>query len=298
MKRIVFALITIMLLPVSFYAFAGEKSAVKVIGGFKNPESIAYNKAEKVLYMSEFGSGLKPTEKDGAGSIRKLSLKGETLEEKFLPDPKTKIVLNKPKGIAVKGDKLWVTDIDVLWEFNLDTKEGKKINLEGAQFLNDVIVRDNTLYVSDTQGDQIYQIEPADFLVRSHRPKIKVIAKGKGLSPNGLCGEKGNIFVAGYDFSGSDKGLYSVSSKEEIKELLPPFGKLDGIAHTKDGKTIFFSDWKTKSLYKMKIGGKPEAVATGFEGPADFALWEDDESFHIAIPDLAKSEMRLIDITK
>lgn len=297
MRRMLSVLIGFMLF-VSFNAFAGEKSAVKVISGFKNPESIAYNKAEKVLYMSEFGSGLKPTEKDGAGYIRKLSLKGETLEERFLPDPKTKMVLNKPKGIAVKGDKLWVTDIDVLWEFNLDTKEGKKVSLEGAQFLNDVMVRDNTLYVSDTQGDQIYQIEPADFLVKSHRPKIKVIAKGKGLFPNGLCGEKGNIFAAGYDFGGSDRGLYSVSSKEEVKVLLPPFGQLDGIAHTKDGKYIFFSDWKTKTLYKMKIGGKPEAVATGFEGPADFALWEDDEGFHIAIPDLAKSEMRLIDISK
>ncbi len=293
MRRMIIVLISLMLF-VSFNAFAAEK----VITGFKNPESVAYNKAEKVLYMSEFGSGLKPAEKDGAGSIRKLSLKGETIEEKFLPDPKTKIVLNKPKGIAVKGDKLWVTDIDVLWEFNLDTKEGKKINLEGAQFLNDVMVRDNTLYVSDTQGDQIYQIEPADFLIKSHRPKIKVIAKGKGLFPNGLCGEKGNIFVAGNDFGGSDRGLYSVSSKEEIKVLLSPFGQLDGIAHTKDGKSIFFSDWKSKTLYKMKIGGKPEAVATGFEGPADFALWEDDESFHIAIPDLAKSEMRLIDIKK
>ena len=77
-EKVLFTLITIMLLPVSFYAFAGEKSAVKVISGFKNPESIAYNKAErKVLYMSEFGSGLKPTEKDGAGSIRKLSLKAK-----------------------------------------------------------------------------------------------------------------------------------------------------------------------------------------------------------------------------
>ncbi|MFZ3064677.1 MAG: hypothetical protein WA277_05275 [Nitrospirota bacterium] len=298
MKRILFALITIMLLSVSFYAFAEEKAAEKIITGFKNPESIAYNKAEKVLYMSEFGSGLKPTEKDGAGSIRKLSLKGETIEERFLPDPKTKMVLNKPKGIAVKADKLWVTDIDVLWEFNLDTKEGKKISLEGAQFLNDVIIRDNTLYVSDTQGDQIFQIEPADYLSKSHRPTIKVIAKGKGLSPNGLCGEKGNLYVAGYDFGGSDRGLYSVSAKEDVKTLLPPFGQLDGIAHTKDGKYIFFSDWKTKSLYKMKIGGKPEAVATGFEGPADFALWEDDKGIHIAIPDLAKSEMRLIDISK
>ncbi len=294
MKKIVLFVISMMVLFFSTNLFAEEK----IIGGFKNPESIAYDPVNKVLYMSEFGSGLKPTEKDGAGYIRKLSLKGETLEERFLPDPKTKIVLNKPKGIAVKADKLWVTDIDVVWEFDLETKEGKKLSLQGAQFLNDVIVRDGTLYVSDTQGDQIFQIEPADYLSRSHRPAIKVIAKGKGLSPNGLCGEKGNLFVAGYDFGGGDRGLYSVSSKGEVKELLPPFGQLDGIAHTKDGKTIFFSDWKTKTLYKMKDKGKPEAVATGFEGPADFALWEDDKGIHIAIPDLAKSEMRLIDISK
>ena len=298
MKRIVLFLICMILSFAAVVVIAEENKNEKIIGGFKNPEFIAYDKITKVLYMSEFGSGLKPTEKDGAGYIRKLSLKGETLEEKFLPDPKTKIVLNKPKGIVVKADRLWVTDIDVVWEFDLETKEGKKLSLQGAQFLNDVIVRDGTLYVSDTQGDQIFQIEPADYLSRSHRPAIKVIAKGKGLSPNGLCGEKGNLFVAGYDFGGGERGISSVSPKGEVKELLPPFGQLDGIAHTKDGKNIFFSDWKSKTLYKMKIKEKPEAVATGFEGPADFALWEDDKGIHIVIPDLAKSEMRLIDILR
>ena len=295
MRKIVFILINLMLF-LSISAFAEEK----IIGGFKNPESIAYDPVSKVLYMSEFGSGLKPTEKDGAGSIRKLSIKGETLEERFLPDPKTKIVLNKPKGIAVKGDKLWVTDIDIVWEFNTKTKEGKKISLEGAKFLNDLVEVDGVLYVSDTEGDQIYKITPSDWLSKSHRPEIKIIAKGKGLSPNGLCFDikEGNLLVAGYDFGGGERGISSVSPKGEVKELLPPFGQLDGIAHTKDGKNIFFSDWKSKTLYKMKIKEKPEAVATGFEGPADFALWEDDKGIHIVIPDLAKSEMRLIDILR
>src|SRR3546814_7192448 len=70
--------------------------------------SVAYDAAAGVLYVSEFGSALKPTEKDGQGRISKVALDGKVLEERFLPPAGQ--TLDKPKGIWVAGNRLWVTE--------------------------------------------------------------------------------------------------------------------------------------------------------------------------------------------
>lgn len=98
--------------------------------GFKFPESVAFDGAAKVLYVSQFGSELKPTQKDAKGYISKVALDGSILEEKFLPAAGH--TLNKPKGIWVAGDRLWVTDIDAVWVFDINSKEGRKIDLPGS----------------------------------------------------------------------------------------------------------------------------------------------------------------------
>jgi hypothetical protein len=81
-------------------------------------------------------------------------LTGDVLEEQFLPSPGA--VLNKPKGIWVHGSRLWVTDIDAVWVFDLKTRRGRKTLLLGAKFANDPIVVNNVLYVSDTGGRQTF----------------------------------------------------------------------------------------------------------------------------------------------
>ena len=89
------------------------------VTGFAFPESVGCDADGKALYVSEFGSELKPTEKDGQGRISKVSLDGKVLEERFLPAAGQ--TLNKPKGIWVAGSRLWVTDIDSLWVFDTGT---------------------------------------------------------------------------------------------------------------------------------------------------------------------------------
>ena len=99
--------------------------------------------AHNVLYVSQFVSALKPTRKDGMGRISKVALDGRVIEERFLP-PKG-VILNKPKGIWVQGNRLWVTDIDVVWEFDLKTKRGRKVALPGVKFANDPTVMGKAL---------------------------------------------------------------------------------------------------------------------------------------------------------
>ena len=87
-------------------AFGQEGKGLRAVSdqtvrGFAFPESVAYDPKAKVLYMGQFGSELKPAEKDGKGKISKLSLDGKVLEDRFLPAPGE--TLHKPKGIWVRG---------------------------------------------------------------------------------------------------------------------------------------------------------------------------------------------------
>ena len=75
----------------------GNVVSDKTIKGFVHPESTAYDPKEKVLFVGQFGSVLKPLLKDGKGKISKVSLTGQVLEEQYLPAAGD--VLNKPKGI-------------------------------------------------------------------------------------------------------------------------------------------------------------------------------------------------------
>ena len=127
---------------------AAQMMAVKVMSektvtGFPFPESVGCDVAHNVLYVSQFVSALKPTQKDGMGRISKVALDGRVIEERFLP-PKG-VILNKPKGIWVQGNRLWVTDIDVVWEFDLKTKRGRKVALPGVKFANDPTVMGKAL---------------------------------------------------------------------------------------------------------------------------------------------------------
>jgi flavin-binding protein dodecin len=122
---IVWAWVTVMQTGNFPAAAAADMSNLRVVseqaaGGFAFPESVAYDPDAKVLYVSQFGgTEPKPAEKDGKGKISKVSVSGKILEEQFLPTPGE--TLNKHKGIWVKGDMLWVTDIDVVWVFVLKT---------------------------------------------------------------------------------------------------------------------------------------------------------------------------------
>jgi hypothetical protein len=263
------------------------------ITGFVHPESVAYDPLSKVLYVGQFGSVLNPTLKDGKGRISKVALTGEILEERFLPARGG--VLNKPKGIWVDGARLWVTDIDAVWVFDLKGRRGRKAVLPGAKFANDPAVKDNVLFVSDSECRQIYRVAPADFLENKGEPSVTVWSADLSFGPNGLYPARdGSLLVVGYDMAGRrDQGIYSVDSSGKAKALSPDLGRLDGVAQQDDG-TLLVTDWKSKSLFKWTPDIGKKTLVTGFEGPADFCVIPEDHGILVVVPDLVKSELRLI----
>lgn len=265
----------------------------QTVTGFAFPESVAYDPSAKVLYVSQFGgTEPKPAEKDGKGKISKVSLSGKILEEQFLPTPGE--ILNKPKGIWIRGNRLWVTDIDVVWIFDLKTRKGRKLELPGIKFANDPAVKGNALYVSDNRADQLYRVEPADFLNAKSDPKVTLVFSGKSVNPNGLYPAKdGSLLMVGFMSDKEARGIYSFGAKGEVKALSKAIGRLDGLYQMKDG-TILATDWNSGSLFRWSPKTGMETLASGFKGPADFCVVPEAKGLMVVVPDLVKSELRMI----
>jgi len=267
----------------------------QTVKGFAFPESVTYDPQARVLYVSEFGSELKPAEKDGKGRISRVSLTGEVLDKQFLPAAGD--VLNKPKGSWVVGNRLWVTDIDVVWVFDLKTRRGKKLALPGIQFANDLAVMGNALYVSDNRADQLYRVEPADFLEMSGEPKVTRVFQGKSINPNGIYPAKdGSLLMVGFMSAEQQRGIYSMSAGGEIKTLAAAVGRLDGLYEMDDG-TLLITEWNSGALLRWSVKGT-ETLAKSFKGPADFCVVPEANGFLVVVPDLVQSELRLVRLAK
>lgn len=182
--RIVFLLCLIVGLSLGCVQSHMYKQIWDVCHDCENPESVYYDTANDILFVSNVaGEGDK---KDGKGWISKLKTNGEVIKSKWVEG------LNAPKGMRSFKDNLWVSDIDEV--LSIDMKTGKimnRIKIEKALFLNDVAVdTGGTVYVSDTLASRIYQIQGG---------KASVFVEGVHLnSPNGLLVEGNNLYVAAW----------------------------------------------------------------------------------------------------
>src|SRR5436305_7557802 len=123
-----------------------------VVEGFLTPESVLYDPAQDIYFVSNINGG--PTAKDNNGFISRVRPDGAVENLKFVEGGHSGVTLNAPKGMALRGDTLWVADIDVVRAF--DAKSGvprDTVSLAGlgAVFLNDIATaQTGALYITDT----------------------------------------------------------------------------------------------------------------------------------------------------
>lgn len=241
--------------------------------GFKTPESVLHDAEQDVYFVSNINGG--PTETDGNGFISKLGPDGKVVELKWIDGTKPDVTLNAPKGLAISGDKLYVTDITFVRIF--DRKTGKplgKIGAAGATFLNDIAAApDGTLYLSDS-GLKVtqkgFESSGSDAIFRiGTRGTADLLLRDPGLKgPNGLLADNEGVWVASY----ASNELYRVSvegnegKKEKVQTL--PTGGLDGVAQASDG-SVLVSSWEGSAVYRGKPGGTFTKVAADVKSPAD-----------------------------
>jgi len=270
----------------------------QTVGGFVNPESVGCDARNKVLYVGNFGAPkLDPAAKDGVGYISKVGLDGKVIEKQWVPAAGGE-KLHKPKGIWIQGDRLWVTDIDVVWVFDLKTKKGRKLALPGVGFANDPAVMEGALYISDNRNDKLVKVEPADFLNMKGEPRITEMFSGKNVNPNGVYpGADGMLLMVGFLAPDKPRGIYLLGVSGQVKEVSRPIGRLDGIYPLPDG-SMLLTDWNTGSLFRWTDNGETRKLADGFKGPADFCVMANAGGLTVFVPDLVQSQLRIVQLRK
>ncbi|HEU4564563.1 MAG TPA: hypothetical protein VFS05_07940 [Gemmatimonadaceae bacterium] len=264
-----------------------SRFVANITGGLEDPESVRYDPEQDVFFISNmagYGSA-----KDDNGFIVRVPADGP-----FTPVPFVSggggVTLNAPKGMAIHGDTLWVTDIDALRGFDRHTGAPlATIDFAplGAVQLNDVAVGpDGTLRVTDTGilmnaagsvhvgPDRIFAVGPGG--------AVTVVAEGAQLrQPNGITWDstaKRWVVVSFDPFVGEVAMLPASGGARQV--VRNGKGRLDGV-EALPGGALIFSSWADSSIHLL-AGEHERQIIRQLPVPADIGV--DTRRNRVAVP--------------
>lgn len=259
------------------------------IAGFQTPESVLWDSTLDVYFVSNINGN--PGAKDGNGFISVVDpAAGKIRDSAFIKG------LNAPKGLAVVGDTVWVTDIDVIRGFNARTAAPvATVALPGAVFLNDIVAApDGSLYITDTAikfgakgpehvgTDKIFRVAPDR--------KVSVALQSDSLGrPNGITWDRANDRFIVVPF-GAGK-LLGWKPDQAPTTLGTGPGQFDGVEVA--GNAIWVSSWADSSVYRF-TDGQGTSVIKGVAGPADIGY--DAKRHRVLIPLFMGNSVEIWDV--
>lgn len=242
--------------------------------GLQTPESVLHDDQADVYLVSNING--QPAEKDDNGFIARVRPDGTVEELRWIDGAADGVTLHAPKGLALHGDTLFVSDIDSVRAFHRTSGESLGARgVPGASFLNDLATdTDGTLYVSDTGVNPDFSPAGTDAVYRFDGMEAVAVAEGSELNgPNGIAVHDGTLTIVGF---GGARILQLSTGQDSVPETLAelPGGQLDGIVRLQDG-SFLVSSWETQSVYRVPGAGAggATAVVEGVPSPADIG-WD------------------------
>lgn len=274
---------------------------VRTILGFNDPESVRYDADQDALFVSNvagFGS-----HHDGNGYIVRVPADSLAHPTLFVAGGRNGTTLHAPKGMAIQGDTLWVTDIDVVRGFHRRT--GAPVGTIdfahlGPVQLNDVAAGpDGALRVTDTGIRMVYEGNvPVGgdrvFEVRRGRVVTTVATGGQLALPNGITWDATGarwVFVAFDRFHGNVTAM-SAPPDTVGRLLRSGTGQLDGIEALRNG-TLAFSSWADSSIHVLD-GDVDTRIIREVPEPADIGI--DTRRGRILIPLTVLGQVQVWDL--
>jgi sugar lactone lactonase YvrE len=267
------------------------------VDSLKAPEAARFDPELEVYFVANVnGSTLG---KDGNGFISRLTRDGKVDSLKFIAGGRGGATLNAPKGMAIKGDTLWVADIDAARAF--DKRSGKPIttvSLTGrAKFLNDAVVGpDGAIYMTDTgvaddgKGGMAHPGPDQVFRIENRKATVALTFADKP-GPNGLTWDSaGSRFVI-VPF-GSKSIFQWTPGDAAVTVITEGPGMMDGVEPLGDGRLLITS-WADSSLFVLEAD-KITRLLGGLPGPADIGL--DRERGRVAVPSLTDNRLEFVDL--
>jgi len=239
--------------------------SLTVVDSFQTPESVVYDRVMDAYAVSNINGS--PFDRDDNGFISRLAPDGRVVELRWIDGASDSVRLNAPKGLAIRGDTLYVADIDSVRLFDRTT--GSTIGawgVPGASFLNDVAVGpDGTVYVTDTGLDQQFVARNGGIYQFDATGRSRLLVRMRGNGPNGIVADSGGLYVVSWN------GEFAhVTPRGEVHSLpRPAHPQLDGLIRLPNGALVA-SVWHDSSLVRLNPGDSAwTTIATGVLSPAD-----------------------------
>lgn len=213
----------------------------------KEPESVLYDKVNKVLYVSNINNPA--TGKDNNGSIGRISLNGEVQNVEWVIGG-----MDAPKGLGLSKGLLYVADLTKM--VVIDTKTGKvvqTIHIDDPGMLNDVTVDEKgVVYVSNSNKKRVYTI---------HNNKAEVwLEKEEFQKPNGVLAHKGKFYMIDMN-----AGIfYEVDKKTKALRKIAE-GLVGGDGIVPYGNDFIISNWNGEINYVSAQGQVTKLLDTKAE---------------------------------
>jgi len=271
-------------------------SQVAAVTGLSGPESVRYDPAQDLYFVSNFNGTL--TAKDNNGFISRVRPDGTIDSLKFVAAGRNGVTLHAPTGMAISGDTLWVADVQVARAF--DRRTGAPLGSVsfaglGAHLLNDVAVDPNgTVYITDTGirlgangailhpgPDRIFRIGPG------HRPQVAVQADTLD-GPNGIAWDSaaGRFIVLSFE----GKGIFAWTPGQKAPAVVATGpGQCDGVEPIGGGRTLV-TCWADSSL-DLLAGNRLTRVVGNLPHPADIGV--DTRRHRVAVPVSARNTVEI-----
>jgi sugar lactone lactonase YvrE len=269
-------------------ASSGSTEAQKVgeTGGLKVPESVRYDADLDAYFITNINGN--PSQRDNNGYIARVHPDSLNAVTVIAEGGRRGLYLNAPKGLAIQGDTLFVTDIYMLRKFNKRTGEYiGAVNLRdyGATFLNDIAIGPDGVYITDTgiefdeQGNMTHPGENRVYKVNGLR--VTTALRGDSLmNPNGITWDAANARFILAPFGGPNLQAWNPGTEQTTTLVAGP-GGYDGVEVLRNGN-ILVSSWTDSTVHVVHGGSHMMPLVRNVAAPADIGV--DTKRNIVAIP--------------